>query len=108
MRYFLIENNYTIANVALKELGLLERHIDILNVVKEKGPIGIIRLSQIIEQPEHMIRYSLKSLEKNGIIEPSPNGAMVTENINELLKNIDLKLDYMDEIVNKLKNKIKL
>ena len=108
MGYFLIENNYTIANVALKELDLLERHIDILNVVKEKGPIGIIRLSQITEQPEHMIRYSLKSLEKNGIIEPSHSGAMVTENINELLKNIDLKLNYMDEIVNRLKNKIKI
>ena len=104
----MIENNYTIANVALKELDLLERHIDILNVVKEKGPIGIIRLSQITEQPEHMIRYSLKSLEKNGIIEPSPNGAMITDDVNELLKNIDLKLNYMDKIVSKLKNKIKI
>ena len=78
-------NKSSIANVAEKELNLLGRHLDVLKTVKEQGPLGIIRLSQITGQPQHMIRYSLRILEKEGIILPSPQGAMVTDEVHETL-----------------------
>jgi len=79
------KNQIHITSVAEKELNLLSRHINVLKTVKDHGPIGIIRLSQITGQPQHMIRYSLRTLEKGGIIKPSSQGAVITGNIHETL-----------------------
>jgi len=97
----------TITNVAEKELGLLSRHLDILKTVKDNGPIGIIRLSQMTGQPQHMIRYSLRTLEKDGIIIPSPNGAIVTDKIHETLGTLESTLDDFSTTVQELKKKLK-
>jgi len=96
-----------ITNVAEKELELLSRHIEVLNTVRDNGPIGIIKLSQVTGQPQHMIRYSLRTLEKDGLIEPSPNGAMVTDKIHESLGTIETTLDSFSKKVDNLKKKIK-
>ncbi len=50
-----IKNRSSITNVAEKELDLLGRHLDVLKTVKEQGPVGIIRLSQLTGQPQQMI-----------------------------------------------------
>ena len=96
-----------ITGVAEKELDLLSRHIDVLQTVKEHGPIGIIRLSQMTGQPKHMIRYSLRTLEKGGIIEPSPNGAIITDRVHETLGTIESTLDEFSTTVQTLKKKLK-
>jgi predicted transcriptional regulator len=96
----------SITFVAEKELNLLGRHIDVLNTVKEQGPIGIIRLSQLTGQPQHMIRYSLRALEKDGLITPSPNGAVVTEKVNTTLNILEATLDEISATVMKLKEKL--
>ena len=97
----------TITSVAEKELNLLSRHLEVLQTVKEEGPIGIIRLSQKTGQPQHMIRYSLRTLEKDGIIEPSPNGAIVTDKVHETLGSLESTLDSFSTKVATLKEKIK-
>lgn len=97
----------SITSVAEKELGLLCRHVDVLKTVKEQGPIGIIRLSQITGQPQHMIRYSLRTLEKGGIITPSPQGAVVTEKVHETLGTIEQTLDDLSTTMQDLKKKLK-
>ncbi len=96
-----------ITNVAEKELNLLSRHINVLQTVKEHGPIGIIKLSKMTGQPQHMIRYSLRTLEKDGIIEPSPNGAIVTDKVHETLGTIESTLDDFTTRVDDLKKKLK-
>lgn len=96
-----------IAGVAEKELNLLSRHIDVLKTVKEHGPIGIIRLSQMTGQPQHMIRYSLRTLEKDGIITPSPQGAVVTDRVHETLGTLESTLDDFTTTVQDLKKKLK-
>jgi predicted transcriptional regulator len=96
-----------ITSVAEKELNLLSRHLEVLQTVKEKGPIGIIKLSQMTGQPQHMIRYSLRTLEKDGIIEPSPNGAIVTDKIHETLGTLESTLDEFTNRVDDLKKKLK-
>lgn len=97
----------TITSVAEKELDLLSRHLQVMTTVKEHGPIGIIKLSQMTGQPQHMIRYSLRTLEKDGIIEPSPQGAIVTDKIHEALGTIETTLDDFTTKVQDLKKKIK-
>ena len=96
-----------ITNVAEKELDLLIRHIDVLKTVRDHGPIGIIRLSQITGQPQHVIRYSLRTLENDGIIKPSAQGAIITDKINETLGMLESTLDDMITTMSDLKNKLK-
>lgn len=96
-----------ITSVAQKEIDLLSRHIDVLTTVRDHGPIGIIRLSQVTGQPQHVIRYSLRTLEKGGVIKPSPNGAVVTEKIHEALGTLESTFDDMTTTMNDLKKKIK-
>ena len=101
------KNRSTITSVAEKELDLLCRHVDVLKTVKEHGPIGIIRLSQMTGQPQHMIRYSLRTLEKDGIITPSPNGAVVTDKVHDTLGTLESTLDDFSTKVQDLKKKLK-
>jgi len=110
-RCFVLEketkNKSSVTSVAEKELNLLSRHVEVLKTVQENGPIGIIRLSKITGQPQHMIRYSLRTLEKDGIIKPSPNGAIVTDEVHETLGTIESTLDEFSTKVDDLKKKIK-
>ena len=101
------KNRSSITSVAEKELNLLCRHVDVLKTVKEHGPIGIIRLSQMTGQPQHMIRYSLRTLEKDGIITPSPHGAVVTDRVHETLGTIEATLDDFTTTMQDLKKKLK-
>ena len=101
------KNRSSITSVAEKELNLLCRHVDVLKTVKEHGPIGIIRLSQMTGQPQHMIRYSLRTLEKDGIITPSPQGAIVTDRVHETLGTIEETLDDLSTTMQDLKKKLK-
>ena len=101
------KNRSSITSVAEKELGLLSRHIDVLKTVEEHGPVGIIRLSQMTGQPQHMIRYSLRTLEKDGIITPSPHGAVVTDRVHETLGTLESTLDEFSTTVQGLKKKLK-
>lgn len=96
-----------ITSVASKEIDLLSRHIDVLTTVRDHGPIGIIRLSQVTGQPQHMIRYSLRTLEKGGVIKPSANGAVVTDKIHEVLGTLESSLDEISTTMTTLKKKIK-
>ncbi len=60
------------------ELELLKRHVIVLNKVMESGPIGIMKLSLETGIPDHLVRYSLRVLEQQGLIAPSTQGAVAT------------------------------
>lgn len=96
-----------ICMVAEKEVDLLSRHIDILKNVRDHGPIGIIRLSQLTGQPQHVIRYSLRTLEHTGIIKPSAHGAMVTEKLDAALEQLNESLDQMISTMTVLKKALR-
>jgi len=101
------KNRSGIASVAEKEIDLLCRHVDVLKTVREHGPIGIIRLSQMTGQPQHIIRYSLRTLEKDGIITPSPHGAIVTDKIHDTLGTLESTLTDLTTTMQDLKKKLK-
>jgi len=96
-----------ITSVAEKEIDLLSRHIDVLKTVRDHGPIGIIRLSQVTGQPQHMIRYSLRTLEHDGVIRPSAQGAVITDKVHETLGTLEATFDGMISSMTELKKKLK-
>jgi len=78
---------------------MLERHLQVLQMVIENEPIGIVKMSNETGYPHHKVRYSLRVLEEENLIEPSSQGAITTEDTHEFVEDLDEKLDH---IVNKL------
>ena len=102
-----MKDESSLISVVDKELTLLERHLMILKAVWNEGPIGIIKLSQITGEPQHMVRYSLRTLEKNGVIRPSPGGAIITDNASSIIQELSDNLDGFQKKISELKQQIK-
>ena len=84
-----------------KEVDMLERHLKVLRMVIENEPIGIVKMSDETGYPHHKVRYSLRVLEEESLIEPSSQGAITTEQTAEFVEELDGKLD---ETVDKIRN----
>ncbi|AUX08582.1 hypothetical protein AArcSl_0944 [Halalkaliarchaeum desulfuricum] len=82
-----------------KEVDMLERHLQVLRMVIANEPIGIVKMSNETGYPHHKVRYSLRVLEEENLIEPSSQGAITTERTQEFVDELDGKID---EIVDKL------
>ncbi|MFA9517262.1 hypothetical protein ACERIT_08605 [Halopenitus sp. H-Gu1] len=82
-----------------KEVDMLERHLQVLKMVIANEPIGIVKMSNETGYPHHKVRYSLRVLEEENLIEPSSQGAITTERTQEFVDELD---DKLDEIVDKL------
>ena len=86
-----------------EEIELLSRHIEVARTVAEHQPIGIMKLSEILDLPAHRIRYSLHVLEQLGYIRASPEGAVATERTQELFEHLNEDLDDIVGLVNAMK-----
>ncbi len=86
-----------------EELGLLVRNVDILERLSKSPPLGIIRLSEALRLPIHKTRYSLHLLERDGVIQPSANGAVVTDRAREFWAALNRSLERMTEQIQHLK-----
>ena len=75
------------------------RDLSILEAVIENGPIGIVRLAEETGVPKHKVRYSLRMLEDDELIEPTPQGAVPVDNIDERVATIN---DGIDRLVDQL------
>jgi len=76
-----------------------QRDVQILRAVIEHGPIGIVRLSEETDLPEHKVRYSLRMLEEDELIEPTPDGAVPSETIAADVEDIN---DGLDRLIGRL------
>ncbi len=89
------------------ETEIAMRHLQVLKAVLEKQPIGIFKLSDLLNMPKHRVRYSLRVLEQSGIIVPTQYGAMVKDEgydkIEEMKKDIEEIKKMISEIENLLK-----
>ena len=74
---------------------MLERHLQVLQMVIENEPIGIVKMSNETGYPHHKVRYSLRVLEEENLIEPSSQGAITTEDTHEFVDDLDEKLDHI-------------
>jgi predicted transcriptional regulator len=82
-----------------KEVDMLERHLQVLKMVIDSEPIGIVKMSNETGYPHHKVRYSLRVLEEENLIEPSSQGAITTDRTAEFVGELD---DKVDDIVDKL------
>ena len=89
-----------------EELDLLARNVAILEKLAQSPPIGIIRLSEALRLPIHKTRYSLHLLEREGVIQPSADGAVVTERAREFWESLDRSLDRMSKVIQHLKGRV--
>ncbi|MFB6270706.1 MAG: hypothetical protein ABEH83_12220 [Halobacterium sp.] len=84
-----------------KEVDMLERHLQVLRMVIENEPIGIVKMSNETGYPHHKVRYSLRVLEEENLIEPSSQGAITTERTSEFVDELDGKVD---DLVDKMES----
>ena len=90
-----------------REIELMERTLEIFAIVRENQPIGISKIARKMKIPEHKVRYSLRMLQKEKLIEPSGKGAILTEKYEKFEEDIIDLLDSIDETVQKLEKKLK-
>jgi len=95
-----------LAKKIYEQLDLLSRHIRVLEVVREKQPIGIARISHILNIGDYEVRHSLAILEKNGLIEPTSNGAVIKGNINDALLTLAEELNEIEDITKLIRKEV--
>lgn len=82
-----------------EEVDMLARHLEILRLVVENGPIGIVKLSNETGHPHHKARYSLRVLEEEELIEATSQGAIATDEGEEYIEGVN---ERVDELVDEL------
>jgi len=85
------------------ELELLKRHIIILKKVMESGPIGIMKLSLETGISDHLVRYSLRVLEQQGLIAPSTQGAVASKSAKEAYSELRTEIEKIAETLEDVK-----
>ena len=97
----------TLAGRLEYEVELLQRHVEMLKVIMQNEPIGIIKLSYLSKHPQHKVRYSLRILEHEGLIEPSPDGAVTTDKCKKFVPELGRILGGMEKTIRELKNSLR-
>ena len=82
---------------------MLERHLQVLRMVIENEPIGIVKMSNETGYPHHKVRYSLRVLEEENLIEPSSQGAITTDQTSEFVDDLDEKIDHIIDKLDEMK-----
>lgn len=86
---------------AEREVDLIGRHLEIFHEVLENEPIGIVNVGNATGYPNHKVRYSLRVLEEEGLIEPTSQGAVTTEAAEDFLtthpERIDTLIEQLEE-----------
>lgn len=85
------------------EIELISRHLEVARAVADHQPIGIMKLSELLDQPSHRIRYSLHVLEQLGYIRASPEGAVATDRAVELFGHLNEDLDELIRLLESMK-----
>ncbi len=92
------------------DLETVRRHLSIIQTLLREQPVGIIKISHETGIPEHKIRYSLRVLEKEGLILPSREGAILTpefiDNKEKIADEAKELADQMAEMYHGLKSSL--
>ncbi|HOB38151.1 MAG TPA: hypothetical protein PLD09_07290 [Methanomassiliicoccaceae archaeon] len=101
-----MKGNSVLTRKIENEIELLQRHVQMLKAIRENEPIGIIRLSELLDHPQHKVRYSMRILEQEGLIQPSPEGAVTTEELESFMEHLKTVLDNMERTMKELKKEL--
>lgn len=90
------------------ELDLLDRHLEVLELVVGNQPIGIVELSRATGYPRHQIRYSLRRLEERGVVEPTKHGARTTVVSESFVEEHGARFDAIARRLERMANRIEV
>jgi len=85
-----------------QEIELLGRHLAILRLVINQGPIGIIKLSELSGFPQHKVRYSLRVLEQQNLIKASSHGATATLKAKKFMRTLPGRIKRLSRKIKSL------
>ena len=86
-----------------KEADMVLRHLQVLRMVIENEPIGIVKMSNETGYPHHKVRYSLRVLEEESLIEPSSQGAITTDQTSGFVDRLDEKINGINDKLDGMK-----
>ncbi len=86
-----------------RQLGKEERDLLVLGVVLSSYPIGSDRIAEEIGIDEHKTRYSLRMLEDDGLVDPTPEGAVPADGVETRIREINAGLEDLSDRVESLK-----
>lgn len=86
-----------------KEVDMLQRHLHVLEMVVEDEPVGIVKMSNQSGYEHHKVRYSLRVLEDESLIEPTNDGAITTNQTSEFVDDLDGKVDDVSDTLGEMK-----
>ena len=86
-----------------KEGDMLQRHLEVLWMVIEHEPIGIVKISNESGYRHHKVRYSLRVLEEENLIEPTNQGAVTTERTSGFVDGLDERIGDVNSTLNGMK-----
>lgn len=72
---------------------MLERHLRVLRLVIRNEPTGIVQIAEELSIPDHKVRYSLRVLEEEGLIEPTDQGATTTADLRGYVDRANGRID---------------
>jgi predicted transcriptional regulator len=81
------------------QVDMIGRHLNVLQIVVENEPIGIASMSDELNHAHHEIRYSLRALQEENLINPTQQGAVTTDRTIPFTEELD---EQIDEIKTKL------
>ena len=86
-----------------REIEMAERHMNVLEHVQSDGPIGIVKLSKRTDYAHHKVRYTLRVLEEEGLVEPTNSGAVALKETEEFIEDMNGDIDDLVEMLRKMK-----
>jgi len=89
-----------------EELDLLDRYIMVFKAVMKNEPIGIINLAQVMGEPQHKVRYALRILEQEGLVEATVSGAAVRRRMLKRIEKLKPILERTEEKIKEIKQSV--
>jgi len=80
------------------------RDLQVLEMVIERGPIGIGRIAEETGIDQHKVRYSLRMLENDGLVEPTPEGAVPADDIATSITGMNEGIDRLLERLERVRD----
>ena len=86
-----------------RQLGKEERDLLVLEVVVQHHPVETPQIAEETGIDEYKTQYSIRMLEDDGIVEPTPDGAVPADDINARIEEINTGLDELIHRIDGLK-----
>ncbi|WP_423746483.1 hypothetical protein V5735_19630 [Haladaptatus sp. SPP-AMP-3] len=84
-----------------KRINMAQRHLEVFQTILEKEPIGIMKISKLIDYLSHKVHYSLQKLEEENWVIPTTQG-VTTDQIEPFIADFDERVDGVQKKLTKI------